>query len=533
MTITIDMSPLRGLDALMSTPAVVTIAAIIFTLLIHNFLPHTDRREPPVVKPRVPFIGHIIGLMRHQAKYHIMLQSSTDKPIATLPMLTGKMYAIWDPHLIAAAFRSKSLSTTPHIKVATPAITRVGINTTNLLRGPHGDDLVDRIFEQGIAPSFKGASLQRLNETALSGLATQLSGVAFDKNEDVPNVWLWLRRLMTSVTSTALYGTHDPFAASPDVEDALWELERNLLSLTLNLPAVFTPAGHGARNTLAAALTPYYAARRDEHVSVSDFVRNRAAVLRGAGLPDADIARIEMLLPFAALANTVPLLFWLFSTVVTRPDLVALLRKEVERLVMSRSDANEVTLLVAAGLVEDRCPLLMSCYRETLRQTVHQVSTRTVMEDTTLTDRSGQPYLLKAGHVVQMSVGASHAVPESWGPDADEFQPGRFLSQRGKSSGGDGPGGAKAIRAAFQPFGGGTHLCPGRQFAFAEIMATMATLLLGYEFQPLEGTEWRLPGFGARSVIDAVTKPARHGEGFGMKVRRRQGWEGVRWVYDL
>lgn len=138
---------------------------------------------------------------------------------------------------------------------------------------------------------------------------------------------------------------------------------------------------------------------------------------------------------------------------------------------------------------------------------------------------------MKKGNVVQMAIGVGHGMEEYWGEDVDQFKPERFLGPKGES--GDGPGNAKAIRAAFLPFGGGTHLCPGRQFAFAEMMAVMATLLLGFKVEPLQGTEWSLPSFAKRSLVDAVTKPANHGDGFGMKIRRRQGWEGVRWRYEL
>jgi cytochrome P450 len=188
---------------------------------------------------------------------------------------------------------------------------------------------------------------------------------------------------------------------------------------------------------------------------------------------------------------------------------------------------------MAAGAVEEKCPLLMSCYRETQRKTVHQVSTRTVMEDTVLSDKSGREYLLKKGSVAQLVIGVGHGMEEYWGNDVDEFKPERFLSQGArKGDTEDGPGSAKAMRTAFQPFGGGTHLCPGRAFAFAEMMAVMATLLLGYEVKTLDGGEWKLPSFATRSVIDAVTKPAKHGEGFGVNIRRRQGWEDIQWKYE-
>ncbi|KXX73875.1 hypothetical protein MMYC01_204633 [Madurella mycetomatis] len=519
----------RGFGTRATLPVAILIAMIV-AFLVHTLGPRADPREPPLIKPRIPFIGHIIGLMQHQANYHTRLRRLTNKPIATLPMLTGKMYAVWDPHLIASALRNKSLSTTPHTLDVAPIVTRLGAHTVELLRGPQGEPLLDRFMQHVIPGSLKGEHLQRLNTAALAVLASQLSDLARQGAcERLPNTWLWLRTLIATATSKALYGKHDPFGGNAAVENALWVLERNLLKLTLNLPAALTPAGDRARKTLAAALMPYYAARHDEDPSASAFVRSRTAELRQVGIPTEDIARLETLLPFAALANTVPLLFWLICFIFSRSELTTKLREEVGGLIEKREGA--VVTLLTGSVVEERCPQLMSCYRETLRQAVHQVSTRTAVQDTTVSDKNGRQYLIRAGNVVQLSIGTSHALDEYWGSDADEFKPDRFLGRKVDSD--DEPGGVKAMRTALLPFGGGTHLCPGRHFAFAEMMAVIVTLLLGYEVEPLEGAEWKLPAFATRSLIDAVTKPANHGEGFGVRIRRRQGWEEAQWAYEM
>jgi len=34
----------------------------------------TDPREPPIIKPSIPFIGHIIGIYRHKMEYFEMLR---------------------------------------------------------------------------------------------------------------------------------------------------------------------------------------------------------------------------------------------------------------------------------------------------------------------------------------------------------------------------------------------------------------------------------------------------------------------------
>ena len=235
------------------------------------------------------------------------------------------------------------------------------------------------------------------------------------------------------------------------------------------------------------------------------------------------------MLPFGAVTNTVPSLFWFFAFVMSRPALVARLRAEVAGQVTRSADG--ATATVSLAQLEERCPLLTGAYRETLRLTNHQISTRTVLEDTVLTDSAGRGYLLKKDTVVQMSLAAGQRDEGYWGADVDDFRPERFLRFGDRKDEAAGPGSPRAIRAAFQPFGGGVHLCPGRSFAHSEMMAVMATLVLGYDVSPLSGTEWRLPSFAMLSLVDAVNKPAGEGDGFGVKVKRRKEWEGVQWTY--
>ncbi|KAK4128071.1 hypothetical protein N657DRAFT_551291, partial [Parathielavia appendiculata] len=203
----------HGLERMTTMPVAVAIAVILAALAFGALSPRLDPREPPLVKPGIPLVGHIIGLMRHQAQYHINLQRSTRKPIATLPMLTGKMYAVWDPYLTAAGLRNKSLSSTPHILTATPVLSQTSQTTTALLHGPLGEPLVDKMMLKAIPASLKGPPIHRLNTTALTSLAAQLTTLAPSPTTPatVPNAWLWLRRLLTTATTAALYGPHDPF----------------------------------------------------------------------------------------------------------------------------------------------------------------------------------------------------------------------------------------------------------------------------------------------------------------------------------
>ncbi|KAK4665407.1 hypothetical protein QC763_0062110 [Podospora pseudopauciseta] len=484
-----------------SFPIAVAIAAIILAVFINTLATprRADPREPPLLKPTIPFIGHIIGLIRHQADYHRILQRKSKQPIVTLPMLTGKLYAIFDPSLISAGLKNKHLSTKPQVRAAVAPLIKASKGTVDLMMSEQGDVLQDRMMLHAIPTSFSGQLQQTFIEAALQ-----------------------------EATTPPVYGKHqDPFSQDPSLLQSFWDYNESIMALMMDiLPSFIAKKGHLGRIRLAQALTPYYSSQAEQHPAASALVRLRAQEMRNAGLPVEDIAKIETLLPLAAMTNTVPTLFWFFSHVFTRPAIAEQLRKEVEDNLLTR-DGPKAKLAVSSAVLEEKTPFLWSCYRETLRLTVHQIATRTAIQDTTITSpKTGQTYFLAKGSVVQMSIGASHFLPEYWGEKYLDFKPDRFLGLTKEEE--------RAFKVAHQPFGGGLHLCPGRHFALAEMMAVMTTLLVGFEVGGLDGEgEWREPERGTASIVDAATRPKDYGAGFGAKVRRREGWEDVVWEYKF
>lgn len=260
----------------------------------------------------------------------------------------------------------------------------------------------------------------------------------------------------------------------------------------------------------------------------AEFVRGRARVLRNYNVHPTEIGNVEIMLPYAANTNTVPTLFWLITYVFSQPQLVARLHVEVASLASREGSGNGSGQEVVVDLsnVEARCPQLTACYRETLRMTNHQTSARRVVKDTILSDGKGNSYLLKAGVDVQLSIATSHLTEDVWGPNPSEFNPDRWLRDSGAED-------AKARRQAYQPFGGGHHLCPGRNFALAEIMAVMTTLLLGYDVDSLDGKPWKIPQWAEWSLVDSINKPVNDGAGLGVKMSRKSDWENVTLRYTF
>lgn len=272
----------------------------------------------------------------------------------------------------------------------------------------------------------------------------------------------------------------------------------------------------------------YYAANHDiSDPTTSTLTYNRASTLRKHGFTAEEVGMMELILPAVSTLNAVPTLFWLLLYILQNPMLVESIRKEVYASVhiIQSSPKGGRTVIMDISKFDIDFPLLVSCYRETMRLVNHSVSNRRMTEDLTITTQNGQSYVLKKGVDVQLPAGVIHAQASIWGPDAATFNPQRFLSSSSKVTEAD-----RIRKTAYIPFGGGRHLCPGRNFAFAEIIGFAAVLLLGFDVEPrgmkFEDMKMRGPLWASGTV-----KPVGDGEGLGARIKVRKGWEGVCWRF--
>jgi cytochrome P450 len=146
-----------------------------------------------------------------------------------------------------------------------------------------------------------------------------------------------------------------------------------------------------------------------------------------------------------------------------------------------------------------------------------------VTEDVLLNNQ----YLLKKGSYIQMAAGPMHTSPTIWGPDSKVFNSSRFtpstVSSLSKSE-------QKQRKVGFAPFGGGAILCPGRYFASTEILGVVATMVLGFEVVGRDGGALTVPSMKKQTMAVQVRHPARD---LDVSIKRREGWEGVRFGYDV
>ena len=141
--------------------------------------------------------------------------------------------------------------------------------------------------------------------------------------------------------------------------------------------------------------------------------------------------------------------------------------------------------------------LLQSMYAEILRLYVAMIVMRSPSQDFKLRD-----WTLKAGEVVFLLTYAQHRdttiFPNDNERPINKFWADRFIVQEGSD--------VKPVfsmqgyEGSWIPYGGGSHVCPGRQFAKQEMLLTVAVLLSNFDIEltgPEAEVDWNYHGTGA------------------------------------
>jgi cytochrome P450 len=163
-----------------------------------------------------------------------------------------------------------------------------------------------------------------------------------------------------------------------------------------------------------------------------------------------------MLAGFETTANALAWTWWLLDQ---SPDVAARLRDEID-VVLGDERATFDDL--------ERLPFAMAVIAETMRlRPPAWIIEREAKEPL---DVGG--YHARVGTTILMSPWIIQRDPRWWGPDAAEYRPERWINAEGKFDHAA-PG---QPRGAYFPFGGGTRICIGEQFAWSEAVLVLVTL---------------------------------------------------------
>lgn len=362
-----------------------------------------------------------------------------------------------------------------------------------------------------------GPDLDKMNMVVLNNMAKFLEELPMS---DPINLFAAVRRIATFSSIRATYGPGNPFDEDPALFDDFWKFERDLKWLLLDVvPFVTAKEAHQARQRLSKGFLRYY--EEKQHLQASAVVQQRFKVAVKFGQPLPIIAAFDVGLLFGVLANAIPTVFWMLVYVYTNPDLLANVLEETAPMV-SNADSTFAVHLRSDAHLRKTCPMLTSTFHEVLRHISSSLSSgRYVLEDTMIspTPTSSNPhprsFLLRAGSSVQLPASSIHysTLPSSpYSPNPTEFDPSRFsdlsLPEPERNMNGD-----------FRAFGGGTTLCPGRKFAYMEIIGFVTMFVNLFELEGLSG----VPTQEVSRIAMAVSKPVQD---VSVRLTRRPGTVG-------
>ncbi|KAK1447321.1 hypothetical protein CMEL01_09160 [Colletotrichum melonis] len=495
--------------------------------------PSLDPREPPLLKPTIPVVGHLVNMLHKGGKYYLeMYESSQGKlSTATLSIFGQKIYLIASPSLAQAALRNRLLSFDPFVVQASDGLVRLSAKAKELFV----DGTLLHAFSTTVSSATSPEPMRRMTVTALAAFTDDLNALAAGPGhqQEIQHLYHFLRNRIAMAATDSLYGIKtNPFRHDPRLVDDIWTFDDALTYLFPNIkPEWIAPAGNSARERLQHVLVNYYKQFPDESSfppDVAEFTKLRARIIRNSGLSDTDLGRLEVGMVVAATTNSAPMFFWFLISVMSRPQILAKVREEVEPLVtFGKEDisgpsgaAIKVVATFRTSQLTDSiiCPYITAAHRETLRLFDSNTATRHVLDDTTLPDGT----LLRAGGICHIPAGVGHRIPEAWGDrDPNEFAPERWLEHQVRMSGSSGI----TQKMAFWPFGGGKHLCPGRNFAINENITLLAALVTGFDCDGLVVPECPIANLTGQSV----PPPKKQVKA---TFKRREGWEHVVWKLE-
>ncbi|KAF3063880.1 Cholesterol 7-alpha-monooxygenase [Daldinia childiae] len=473
-----------------------------------------DVREPKRVNPKVPLIGHLLGMVKYGGSYFTHTSIRTKDEIYTLPIFNAKIYVSNSLRLVPLIQKaSKTLSFRPFHKTSIQKISGCSAAGANLFDGSLTDDY-DRILRTTLAP---GPWLDEQNLRMGHSSAAQIDAMIKDGEEKKILLLEWARHIIVQASSCGIFGQEHPFL-DPEVEKAFWKLQAHLPIHMASLD--FFGQVVKSHEVMHKAFLNYCAA---PPADAARTLLERQRVLREAGMSFEDAAKQETSMCMAMFGSTVPTLYWTIWELFSRPKVLAEVREEIETQAVSRKpgeekethDADaETDFLLDVTALKTRCPLLLSVFQETQRTRHVHANIRLVLEDTFLDDGR---YLLRKGNFLMMPGSPIHRDVSVWGQSAGTFNPYRFVPNPSKVVSAD----AVPPPSGFLSWGAPPYLCPARQFASTEILIIMALLAMQVDLIPAtNNSQWEQSPALDYGELVTVFNPARDVEMY-MKPREQ------------
>ncbi|KAL4655962.1 prostacyclin synthase-like [Arapaima gigas] len=424
-------------------------------LLLFTFLSRRTRskREPPLDKGLIPWLGHALDFGKDAAKFLTRMKEKHGD-IFTVRVAGRYVTVLLDPHSYDDVLHnSTSLDFSRYAQVLMERIFH--------LRLPHYNPAAERAAMQH---HFNRDNLTRLNITMYRSLQALLASDAppnrMDWKQD--GLFNFSYSLLFRSGYLTLFGRRCDSSGGPtDIYNSFRTFDGFLTKMArTTLKPEEKREAELVRKHLWSLLSP---AQPGEGAAPSPWLQGYLKHLKEEGADEDTQTRALLLQLWATQGNVGPAAFWLLGFLLTNPEAMAAVREEFSGI------------LVASDLPEDQVlerlqhtPVFNSTLSETLRLTGAPFITREVLASTTLRMADGQEYDLRQGDRVCLFPFLSPQMDPEIHHEPEKFKFDRFLNADGTEKR-DFSKGGRRLKYYTMPWGAGSNACVGRHFAISAI----------------------------------------------------------------
>ncbi|XP_076616787.1 prostacyclin synthase-like [Chaetodon auriga] len=440
-----------------------TIFLLVQAVLLYFLLTHRSRSksDPPLDKGVIPWLGHALEFGKDASKF-LNRMKLKHGDIFTVRAAGRYVTVLLDPHSYDTVINdSDSLDFTRYAQVLMERIFN--------LRLPHHQPAKAKAM---MKKHFMGMNLNALNSTTSRHLQALLKAEMPQNQKDWKEEGLFnlSYSLLFKVGYLTLFGGEqnnnrtDPSSVYEEYkkfDDLLTKMARGTLKPEERRTA------QSVRQRLWELLAP---AGLTEDSGSSPWLHGYRQLLQEEGVDEETQRKAVLMQLWATQGNVGPAAFWMLGYLLTNPEALTAVKREME--------TSETSLL-------DRpvnTPVFDSALDETLRLTAAPFITREVVQDKILHMADGQEYLLRKGdRVCLFPFNSPQMDPEIY-QEPQKYKYDRFLNEDGSAKR-DFYKGGRRLKYYTMPWGAGTNGCVGKQFAINTIRQFVYTVLTNYDLE--------------------------------------------------
>ncbi|OJD39022.1 cytochrome p450 [Diplodia corticola] len=515
-------TPIRVVGALVVTTVILLLTRIWTGVKYQDACSKAGERSPvPVLPSSVPFLGHALHLIWDVDSFLKKARDDVTQNVFGLSLLGTRHAVLGSPTVVESVVAKEREGLDDQAFVSTLRKNIFGVPTTVPA------DLYEKVFTESNMESLSAKAVGLLKEIVpdlitfnesyvdqqaweRASLTTVVEAPESERDLSDSNLDMLLQEFSGHIINSSFAGIAfmDDY---PTFNETLQSFDSKAYILGTGhprwVPVPGLPAGYIARRALLANMSNLQKSYDRElggediiskEENVGDFSAAFTASRRlfaEQNVPSEVHPNAHLYLFWALNSATRDLVFWMTIHILAEPGLAERIRDEVRPVARATRPKNGFGLMEPPRIDVDldglrtKCPLLLSCYMETVRLYNTAWSIGKAKQDVVLSDKSAAgvaaEYAVRKGEHVDVSNGLLNT--DSQYRNAEKFIADRFVVHDEKG---------KAIRADWgrvKHDNGMWRMAGLGVFAQSLCLATVSTVLGVWTMEPVDKAGWKIP----------------------------------------